>query len=123
MDCRVKPGKELKREVALLLCRRGGIEGGRIGRRRVVEPLDICGAAQLLHQLGLRPVGDIILDLAFDLVEFRGRLDALVLDFDDVPAELRFHRIGDLPLVELESDFGEFRHHLVLGEITEIAAL
>ncbi len=39
-----------------------------------------------------------------------------------MPAELRLHRIGNLTLVELERDVGEFRHHLVLGEVTEIAA-
>ena len=58
-----------------------------------------------------------------DLVEGRRRLGALVLDLDDVPAELRLDRIGNLALVELERDFGEFRHHLVLGEVAEIAAV
>ena len=63
------------------------------------------------------------LDLVLDLLELRRRLGALVLDLDDVPAELRLHRIGELALVELEGHLGEFRHHLVLGEIAEVAAL
>ena len=53
----------------------------------------------------------------------RRLLRALVLDLDDVPAELRLHRIGDLARVHLEGDVGEFRHHLALGEIAEIAAV
>ena len=32
-------------------------------------------------------------------------------------------RIGQRALVELERHFGEFRHHLVLGEVAEIAAV
>src|ERR1700733_14499062 len=79
-----------------LLRRRGGIERGVRGRR-LVETLDGGGLAQILHQLRLRAMGDVICDL-------------------------RLPRIGQLPLVELESPFGEFRHHLVLGEIAEIAA-
>ena len=49
-------------------------------------------------------------------------LRALVLDPDDVPAEGRLHRLGELALVQLEGGFGEFRHHLVLGEKAEVAA-
>ena len=67
-------------------------------------------------------MGDVIFDLRLDLFEGRRRLGALVLDLDDVPAELGLHRIGNLALVELECDLGEFRHHLLLGEIAEIAA-
>ena len=40
-----------------------------------------------------------------------------------MPAELRLHRIGDLAGLQREGDVGEFRHHLVLGEETEIAAI
>ena len=65
---------------------------------------------------------DVILDLRLHLIEGRGRLDAFVLDFDNMPAELGLHRIGNLPVIELERDFGEFGHHLLLGEIAEVAA-
>src|ERR1700733_1383193 len=101
-----------------LLRRRGGIERGVRGRR-LVETLDGGGLAQILHQLRLRAMGDVIVDLRLHLLESRRRFDALILDLDDMPAELGLHRIGQLPLVELESHFGEFRHHLVLGEIAE----
>ena len=57
------------------------------------------------------------------LVEFRNRPVALLLDLDDVPAELGLHRIGELAGFELERRLGEFRHHLILGEIAEIAAV
>ena len=66
---------------------------------------------------------DVILELALDLLESRRRLDALIFNLDDVPAKLGFYRIGKLPLVELERDRGEFRHHLFLGEIAEVAAV
>ena len=78
---------------------------------------------RLADHLGLRLMGDEIFHLRLDLVEARRRLGALILHFDDVPAELRMHRIGNLALVELERRRGEFRHHLVLGEIAEIAAV
>ena len=40
-----------------------------------------------------------------------------------MPAELRLHRIGDLARLEREGDGREFRHHLVLGEEAEVAAV
>ena len=48
---------------------------------------------------------------------------ALFLDLDDVPAELRLHGIGDLAGLERKRDRGELRHHLLLGEEAEIAAI
>ena len=97
-------------------------EGSGAGAR-LVEALDGRRFAQILDQFGLRLVGDEILDLAVHFVEGRRRLGALILDLDDVPAELRMDRIGNLSLVELERGFGEFGHHLVLGEVAEIAAI
>src|SRR5215472_5850405 len=77
------------RKGQLFLCRRGGIERGGIGLAGgLVEALDRCGLAQIVDKLGLRAARDVVLQLAFDLVIGRGRLDALVFDLDDVPAEL-----------------------------------
>src|ERR1700683_3722559 len=108
-----------------LLAWRCGIErrigGGR--RRRLVEALDIGAGAQLLDQRPLRAMRDIVFELALDLLERRRRLDALILDFDDVPSELGLYRVGKLPLVEVERDPGKFRHHLLLGEITQVTAI
>src|SRR5262249_21254788 len=114
--CAPRKGKSLLR-------RRGGIEGGGIrlvGGR--IEALDLCRFAQVVDKIGLRAACDVILQLTFDLIICRRRPDALVFDFDDVPAKLRLDRIRDLALIELESGFGEFRHHLILGEIAEVAA-
>src|SRR5580692_12656873 len=101
--------------LASLLHRAAGIEH-RAGRLRFVQTLDRGGLAQAVDQLRLRTARDVIFDLALDLFEFRRRLNALVLDFDNVPAELSVYRVGNLTLVELESGFGKFRHHLVFGE-------
>ena len=40
-----------------------------------------------------------------------------------MPAELALHRVGNLPRRHLEGGGGEFRHHALLGEPAEIAAL
>src|SRR5215469_18940155 len=63
---------------------------------RIVEALDLGALAQLGDEVGLRLARQIGLDLVLHLFEFRRLLDALVLDLDDVPAELRLHRIGEL---------------------------
>ncbi len=53
-----------------------------------------------------------------------GSASALLLELDDVPAELGLHRlVGDLPGLQRERGGGEGRHHLVLLEPAEIAAL
>src|SRR6185437_12301233 len=106
-----------------LLGWRHRVDRGVGGRRRLVEVLDLGACAHLLDQRRLRAMRDIIVDLALDLLERRRRLDALVLDLDDVPPELGLHRVGNLSLAELERDRGEFRDHLLLGEIAEIAAV
>src|SRR5215813_446503 len=93
------------------------------GLRRFVEAFDLGGGAQLGDKLDLRLALDIALELALDLVEIRRLPLALVLDLENVPAELSLDRIGDLAFVELEGDRREFRHHLVLGEVAEIAAV
>ena len=94
--------------------------GGSAGRsRRSI----LAVSRSMRDEFGLRLARDIGLDLILDLVEFRHRARALVLDLDDVPAELRLHRIGDLARIHLERDLGEFRHHLALDEIAEVAAV
>src|SRR5499427_7495665 len=90
---------------------------------RIVEALDLGALAQLGDEVGLRLARQIGLDLVLHLFEFRRLLDALVLDLDDVPAELRLHRIGELSGIHLEGDIGKFGHHLIFGEVAEIAAL
>src|ERR1700761_8630970 len=49
----------------LLLPRRAGIER-RVRRRRLIEPFDLGGLAQVVDQRRLGAVRHIILDLAFD---------------------------------------------------------
>src|SRR5262245_1360063 len=89
---------------------------------RLVEALDLRALAQLADELALRFAREIGLDLVLHLLELRRLLGALVLDLDDVPAELRLHRIGELARIHLERDLGELGHHLILGEIAKIAA-
>src|SRR6266849_10496239 len=118
-------------EVDLLLRRRhlrilGGIRlGVSLGRRlfRLVQALDLGGFAELADIVGLRLARYIGFDLALHLLEVRGLALALLLDLDDVPAELRLDRVGDLAGLEREGRGREFRHHLVLGEEAEIAAV
>ena len=83
--------------------------------------LAVC--AQLGDVVGLRLAHHIVLDLGLHLIEIRRLAVALFLDLDDVPAELRLHGLGDLAGLQREGDGGEFRHHLVLGEEAEIAAI
>ncbi len=89
----------------------------------LVHALDLGAFAQLGDVVGLRLARHIGLDLALDLVEIGRLAVALFLDLDDVPAELRLHGIGDLARLQRERDGGEFRHHLVLGEEAEVAAV
>src|SRR5215831_5586460 len=74
----------------------------------LVEALDLGALAQLGDEVGLRLARQKGLDLILHLVEFRRLLRAPVLDLDDVPAELRLHRIGELSRVHLERHIGEF---------------
>src|SRR6516165_12350092 len=90
---------------------------------RLVQAFDLCGLPKLRDELGLRLAREKSLNLALHLVEFRGLLGAPVLDLDDMPSELRFHRIGQLAGIHLERNLGELRHHLIFGEIAEVAAL
>ena len=71
----------------------------------------------------MRLAGHVLFDLRLHLIELGRLAVALFLDLDDVPAELRLHRIGNLAGLERERDLGEFRHHLFLGEEAEIAAI
>src|ERR1700730_3060016 len=63
---------------------------------RFVEALDLGGLPQFGDELGLCLAREKGLDLTLHLFEFRGLLGALVLDLDDMPSELRLHRIGPL---------------------------
>ena len=47
----------------------------------------------------------------------------LILEFHEMPAELRLHRIGNFALLQLEDNFFELRHHLPVAEVTEVAAI
>src|SRR6188768_3405409 len=108
----------------LLLGRRSGwrrCSGRRRSRR--TDALDLAFGSQLGDERPLLAAHHEVLQLILHLVELRRLAIALVLDLDHVPAELGFHRIGELALIELERDLGEFRHHLVLGEISKIAAV
>jgi hypothetical protein len=76
-----------------------------------------CGSFRGLHLLDtqIRHVGALRLldhvtgDLILHLVKRRKLFLALVEDLDDVPAEWRFHRVGDLADLEPEGFIGEFR--------------
>ena len=58
---------------------------------------------RLSTSLGLGAMLDVIRELGLDLIEGRRRLDALIFDLDDVPAELGVNRIGNLPLSSLNA--------------------
>src|SRR5882757_3979307 len=104
-----------------ILLRFGGLLGGFVGG--LVEALDLGGAAQLGDEVDLRLAHHVAFELGLDLVEFRRLTLALVLDLEDMPAELGLDRVGHLAFIELEGDRGEFGDHLVLGEIAEVAAV
>src|SRR5438477_8839104 len=90
----------------LLLRRRrhlavGRLRIGRLGRvGRLVQTLDLGLGAELADEVGLGLAGDVGLDLGLDLGEVRRLAAALLLDLDDVPAELRLHGVGDLARLE-----------------------
>ena len=110
----------------LLLCGRCrcGLRIGGLGRIvLLIESLDLRFGAQLRDIVRLRLADDEGLELRLHLLEGRCLAGALVLDLDDVPAELRLHGVGNLAGLECESGGREFRHHLVLGEVAEVAAV
>src|SRR5215510_6300181 len=119
----VRPAWRSRRAIPARACANSSIL--LLGRRRRalgVGALDLRTLAELGNGLGLGPAHHVGLDLVLDLLERRNRAVALVLDLDHVPAELRLDRIRQLALVELERGLGELRHHLILGEVAEIAA-
>ena len=62
--------------------------------------------------------------LVLDLVEFRRRRVAGLLDLDHMPAELRLDRLlGVLSRLQREGSLLEGRHHLPLAEEAEVAAI
>src|SRR3954469_59040 len=63
---------------------------------RLVQPLDLGGLAQLENELLLGLAGQVLLDLLLHLLEGRHGLPPLLLELDDVPAELALHRLRDL---------------------------
>ena len=84
----------------------------------ILAALWSCG-----DRVALRLLGDVARRLVLDLLEGREALGAHALDLDDVPAELGLDRLGNLALLQLERGLGEFRHHAVLGEPAEVAAV
>src|SRR5579883_1570076 len=95
----------------------------RHGRAVEGEGLDLRLAAQRLQLLADGFAGDLVGERLLAVLEGGRRRLAAVIDLDDVPAELRVHgRLRVFPLLQLEGGLGEFRQHLVLGEIAEIAA-
>src|SRR5271163_666604 len=89
-----------------------------LGRQRLavsVEQLDFGRVVKLENGVLLRLLGDVASGLVLDLLEGGEALGAYALDLDDVPAELRLDRIGDLAFLQFEGGLGEFRHHAVLS--------
>jgi len=74
-------------------------------------------------EIALRLLLDVARRLVLQFLERREGAHPPPLDLDDVPAELALHRIGDLAGLQFERRVGEFRHHMVLGEPAEIAAV
>ena len=109
-------------------CRLGGVLGRRPwrvlggGGRRRVGALDLGSLVQLDQQLALRLLLHVAHDLIANLVERRENLGPLFVELDDVPAELRFHRVGKLARLHFADGLAEFRDHPILGEPAEIAA-
>src|SRR5277367_799198 len=68
-----------------------------------VEQLDFGRVVELEDGVLLRLLGDVAGGLVLDLLEGGKAFGALALDLDDVPAELRLDRLGDLAFLQLES--------------------
>src|ERR1700690_3459927 len=96
------------------------VAGGR--RCALGQTLDLGALTRLGDEVLVRLLHQHGLDAILHRIEGRRLALALVLDLDDVPAELALHRIGNLALVELEGGFAEFGNDLVLGDEAEIAA-
>ncbi len=100
--------------------------GGRVGQRLAVRPelLDRRCLVETAQICGDDLLGDLVLQLVLDLVEGRRGLGALVGQQDDMPAELALHRgLGVLALVQLVGRSPEFRDHVAVAEIAEVAAI
>src|SRR4051794_868585 len=50
-------------------------------------------------------------------------LGVAAVELDDVPAELRQNRLGNLPWLEGQRGFLEYRDHRALGVLAQVAAL
>src|SRR5215471_5269659 len=90
---------------------------------RFVEALDLCIDPQLGDEIHLRLARGELFDLAPNLVKRRRLAHALILDLENMPAELGLDRSRHLALLQSESDLGEFRHHLVAGKVAEVPAI
>src|SRR6185312_1135644 len=77
-----------------------GFVVGRSGRGQI---LDLRFGMDFLDHRFARVLRELRFDLFLDRVERRRLPLALILDLDDVPAELRLHRLGDFSLRERES--------------------
>ena len=98
-----------------------GASGSRLAVR--VEHLDLGRVVELENGVLLRLLRDVAGRLVFNLLEGGEALGSHAFDLDDVPAELRLDRFGNIAVLHLESGVGKFRHHPVLGEPAEIAAI
>src|SRR5262249_59595013 len=104
-----------------LFLRRRGYGGLFFGLCRLVHALDFRVCAQLGDQVRLRLAHYEIFNLRLYILEFRGLFCPLVLNLDDMPTELGFDGVRNLAGFQFERSFGEFGHHLILGEISEVA--
>src|SRR6185437_12851694 len=87
-----------------------------------IDYLDLRSAAQAGHNLLRLLLHELSHDRFLDLIETRQWLVALLLDLDDVPAELSLHRIGDLADLERKGGILERLQHGATGEEAEITA-
>ena len=82
----------------LVLSRRFAPDGGILHRLLDLGILDVDlgGIVQIFQRLLGLLLGELADDGVLHLIEGRQRTRPLLLDLDDVPAELRLNRIGDL---------------------------
>src|SRR3990170_6669044 len=84
-----------------------------------VQDLDLGLITQARHHLLSLLLDELVHDRLFDLVEGGQRLVTLLLDLDDVPAELGLHRLGDLTDLERKGSVLERFEHASAAEEAE----
>ena len=100
------------------------VSGLKRGLQLRIGNFHICGFTQIGHDLEIGLAQQKRTKLALNLVECRRLLVTLVLDLDDVEAELCLDRLlGIFASVERESCRLEIRDHLARAEIAQIAAI